>query len=128
MMMWTPRGLSTPRTLASAPTTTKPRSHFLRRSLSFESGAMSGAHRRAAERDEDLVGLPPLPPTFDQDWHEQLQGRLAALDTALVPEKPRPVARSQVGAPPAEFLSNFELALIRQLLGRLRLQYSSARV
>lgn len=74
---------------------------------------MSGAHRRAAERDEDLVGLPPLPPTFDQDWHEQLQGRLAALDTALVPEKPRP--------PPAEFLSNFELVLIRQLLGRLRL-------
>ena len=72
---------------------------------------MSGAHRRAAERDEDLVGLPPLPPTFDQDWHEQLQGRSL------------PVARSQAAdPPPAEFLSNFELALIRQLLGRLRLQ------
>lgn len=94
MMMWTPRGLSTPRTLASAPTTTTPRSHFLRRSLSFESSAVSGARRRAAERDDDLVGLPPLPPTFDQDWHEQLQGRLAALDTALVPEKPHPIRRA----------------------------------
>ena len=93
-MMWTPRGLSTPRTLASAPTTSTPRSHFLRRSLSFESGAVSGARRRAAERDEDLVGLPPLPPTFDQDWHEQLQGRLAVLDTALVPEKPHPIRRA----------------------------------